>query len=148
MLLHPCFNSLYCIVESCFQLCSSKVCLCRVEETLPPYDNICQHARTSVPRAGADAAFSWVRTWQRRSAYQSPPCLSSSIFSFLDVVTLCRCAQVSRVSVIVEACVAAKKNDSKCLFCPQSWNVLALDGSNWQRIDLFDFQRDIEVSKC
>ncbi|MEQ2159588.1 hypothetical protein GOODEAATRI_024552, partial [Goodea atripinnis] len=40
------------------------------------------------------------------------------IFSFLDVVTLCRCAQ--------------------------SWNVLALDGSNWQRIDLFDFQRDIE----
>ena len=27
----------------------------------------------------------------------------------------------------------------------QAWNVLALDGSNWQRIDLFDFQRDIEV---
>uniref|UniRef100_A0A3B3QA68 F-box/LRR-repeat protein 2 n=1 Tax=Paramormyrops kingsleyae TaxID=1676925 RepID=A0A3B3QA68_9TELE len=46
------------------------------------------------------------------------------IFSFLDVVTLCRCAQVSR-----------------------SWNVLALDGSNWQRIDLFDFQRDIEVTE-
>ncbi|XP_057243263.1 F-box/LRR-repeat protein 20 [Malurus melanocephalus] len=45
----------------------------------------------------------------------------SRIFSFLDVVTLCRCAQVSR-----------------------AWNVLALDGSNWQRIDLFDFQRDIE----
>ncbi|XP_059814243.1 F-box/LRR-repeat protein 20-like isoform X1 [Hypanus sabinus] len=43
------------------------------------------------------------------------------IFSFLDVVTLCRSAQVSRY-----------------------WNVLALDGSNWQRIDLFDFQRDIE----
>ncbi|KAM6042502.1 F-box/LRR-repeat protein 20 isoform 7-T8 [Theristicus caerulescens] len=43
------------------------------------------------------------------------------IFSFLDVVTLCRCAQVSR-----------------------AWNVLALDGSNWQRIDLFGFQRDIE----
>uniref|UniRef100_A0ACB8ETV1 Uncharacterized protein n=1 Tax=Sphaerodactylus townsendi TaxID=933632 RepID=A0ACB8ETV1_9SAUR len=49
-------------------------------------------------------------------------CLSvNRIFSFLDVVTLCRCAQVSR-----------------------AWNVLALDGSNWQRIDLFDFQRDIE----
>uniref|UniRef100_A0A8C9TJY4 F-box and leucine rich repeat protein 20 n=1 Tax=Scleropages formosus TaxID=113540 RepID=A0A8C9TJY4_SCLFO len=43
------------------------------------------------------------------------------IFSFLDVVTLCRCAQVSR-----------------------AWNILALDGSNWQQIDLFDFQRDIE----
>lgn len=26
------------------------------------------------------------------------------------------------------------------------WNILALDGSNWQKIDLFDFQRDIEVS--
>ncbi|RXM31879.1 F-box/LRR-repeat protein 20 [Acipenser ruthenus] len=47
--------------------------------------------------------------------------LPIQIFSFLDVVTLCRCAQVSR-----------------------AWNVLALDGSNWQRIDLFDFQRDIE----
>lgn len=26
------------------------------------------------------------------------------------------------------------------------WNVLALDGSSWQKINLFDFQRDIEVS--
>lgn len=26
------------------------------------------------------------------------------------------------------------------------WNILALDGSNWQRIDLFEFQRDVEVS--
>ncbi|XP_012226991.1 F-box/LRR-repeat protein 20 isoform X2 [Linepithema humile] len=43
------------------------------------------------------------------------------IFSYLDVVSLCRCAQVSK-----------------------AWNVLALDGSNWQRIDLFDFQRDVE----
>jgi len=45
------------------------------------------------------------------------------IFSYLDVVSLCRCAQVSK-----------------------AWNVLALDGSNWQRIDLFDFQRDVEVN--
>lgn len=37
-------------------------------------------------------------------------------------MSLCRCAQVSK-----------------------AWNVLALDGSNWQRIDLFDFQRDVEV---
>ncbi|XP_023244887.1 F-box/LRR-repeat protein 20, partial [Copidosoma floridanum] len=43
------------------------------------------------------------------------------ILSYLDVVSLCRCAQVSK-----------------------AWNVLALDGSNWQRIDLFDFQRDVE----
>ncbi|XP_039109675.1 F-box/LRR-repeat protein 2 isoform X1 [Hyaena hyaena] len=43
------------------------------------------------------------------------------IFSFLDIVTLCRCAQISK-----------------------AWNVLALDGSNWQRIDLFNFQTDVE----
>ena len=42
-------------------------------------------------------------------------------FSFLDVVSLCRCAQVSK-----------------------AWNVLALDGSNWQEVDLFEFQVDIE----
>lgn len=41
--------------------------------------------------------------------------------SFLDVTSLCRCAKVSRY-----------------------WNILARDGSNWQKIDLFDFQRDIE----
>lgn len=27
----------------------------------------------------------------------------------------------------------------------QDWNVLALDGSNWQTMDLFDFQTAIEV---
>ena len=43
------------------------------------------------------------------------------IFSHLDVVSLCRCAQVSK-----------------------AWNVLALDGSNWQKVDLFEFQIDIE----
>ncbi|KFO30926.1 F-box/LRR-repeat protein 2, partial [Fukomys damarensis] len=45
----------------------------------------------------------------------------SRIFSFLDIVTLCRCAQISK-----------------------AWNILALDGSNWQRIDLFNFQTDVE----
>lgn len=34
---------------------------------------------------------------------------------------------------------------SLSFYSKQAWNVLALDGSNWQRIDLFDFQRDIEV---
>jgi len=43
------------------------------------------------------------------------------IFSHLDVVSLCRCAQVSK-----------------------AWNILALDGSNWQYVDLFEFQIDIE----
>lgn len=46
------------------------------------------------------------------------------ILSYLDVVALCRCAQVCRY-----------------------WNILALDGSNWQRINLFDFQTDVEVSE-
>lgn len=45
------------------------------------------------------------------------------IFSFLDIVALCRCAQVCK-----------------------KWNVLALDGSNWQNVDLFSFQKDIKVS--
>uniref|UniRef100_A0A3Q1G6H3 Uncharacterized protein n=1 Tax=Acanthochromis polyacanthus TaxID=80966 RepID=A0A3Q1G6H3_9TELE len=31
-----------------------------------------------------------------------------------------------------------------CLSPSQAWNVLALDGSNWQKIDLFNFQTDIE----
>lgn len=26
------------------------------------------------------------------------------------------------------------------------WNILALDGSNWQRVDLFEFQKDVEVN--
>lgn len=33
-----------------------------------------------------------------------------------------------------------------CLQVSKYWNILALDGSNWQKIDLFDFQRDIEVN--
>ncbi|CAD6188625.1 unnamed protein product [Caenorhabditis auriculariae] len=45
------------------------------------------------------------------------------IFSFLDVKSLCRCAQTCR-----------------------AWNVLALDGSNWQRVDLFTFQRDVKAA--
>lgn len=39
------------------------------------------------------------------------------IFSFLDIVSLCRCAQVSKY-----------------------WNKLALDGDNWQSVSLFDFR--------
>jgi len=45
------------------------------------------------------------------------------VFSYLDIVTLCRCAQVSR-----------------------AWSVLALDGSNWQRVELFDFQKDVKTN--
>ena len=98
-------------------------------------------------------------------------CLSR-IFSFLDIVTLCRCAQISKV----EYCLAASVNERDELgsnnittkrlgrqnitcsqwMCPshptssltstsQAWNILALDGSNWQRIDLFNFQTDVEV---
>ena len=34
-----------------------------------------------------------------------------------------------------------------CVCVMQTWNVLALDGSNWQRVDLFEFQKDVEVSQ-
>jgi len=43
------------------------------------------------------------------------------VFSYLDIISLCRSAQVSK-----------------------SWNILALDGSNWQQVDLFEFQVDVE----
>uniref|UniRef100_A0A1I7WSY6 F-box domain-containing protein n=1 Tax=Heterorhabditis bacteriophora TaxID=37862 RepID=A0A1I7WSY6_HETBA len=45
------------------------------------------------------------------------------IFSHLDMKTLCRCAQTCRL-----------------------WNILALDGSNWQQVDLFTFQRDVKAA--
>ncbi|VDP32343.1 unnamed protein product [Soboliphyme baturini] len=51
-----------------------------------------------------------------------PKELLLKIFSHLDVLSLCRCAQVCR-----------------------AWNLLALDGSNWQRVDLFQFQKDIKA---
>uniref|UniRef100_A0A9J2P2H8 F-box domain-containing protein n=1 Tax=Ascaris lumbricoides TaxID=6252 RepID=A0A9J2P2H8_ASCLU len=44
------------------------------------------------------------------------------IFSFLDITSLCRCAETCR-----------------------QWNMLALDGSNWQQVDLFRFQKDIKA---
>lgn len=48
--------------------------------------------------------------------------LNLRIFSFLDIVTMCRCAQVCK-----------------------NWNKLAMDGSNWKEVDLFYFQKDIKV---
>ncbi|KAI1699468.1 f-box-like domain-containing protein [Ditylenchus destructor] len=45
------------------------------------------------------------------------------IFSYLDIVSLCRCAQVCR-----------------------SWNKLAMDGSNWQDVDLFFFQKNVNTA--
>lgn len=45
------------------------------------------------------------------------------VYSFLDTVSLCRAAQVSKY-----------------------WNQLALDGQNWSCVNLFDFQVDITSS--
>lgn len=45
------------------------------------------------------------------------------VYSFLDTVSLCRAAQVSKF-----------------------WNQLALDGQNWSCVNLFDFQVDITSS--
>ncbi|MFH4983357.1 hypothetical protein AB6A40_010066 [Gnathostoma spinigerum] len=44
------------------------------------------------------------------------------IFSYLDIISLCRCAQTCR-----------------------QWNMLALDGSIWQQVDLFEFQKDVKA---
>lgn len=53
--------------------------------------------------------------------YMIPKEILLRIFSFLDIVSLCRCAQVSKY-----------------------WNKLALDGSNWQSVSLFDFRVAVE----
>lgn len=50
-----------------------------------------------------------------------PKELILKIFSFLDIVSLCRCAQVSK-----------------------AWNKLALDGGNWQSVSLFDFRGAVQ----
>lgn len=44
------------------------------------------------------------------------------IFSYLDVTSITRSAQVCKY-----------------------WNSLALDGSNWQYVDLFNFQKDVNI---
>lgn len=63
------------------------------------------------------------------------------IFSFLDYQSLCRCAQVSKVNSLINHFLSLL---SDRLFV-QYWNTLALDGSNWQTINLKTFQRDINV---
>ncbi|CAK5020322.1 unnamed protein product [Meloidogyne enterolobii] len=45
------------------------------------------------------------------------------VFSYLDITSLCRCAQVCR-----------------------SWNKLSMDGSNWMDVDLFLFQREVKTA--
>ena len=39
-------------------------------------------------------------------------------------------------------------NDDRGLQVSKSWNVLALDGSNWQKVDLFEFQVGFVTSFC
>ncbi|KAK6971016.1 F-box/LRR-repeat protein 20 [Biomphalaria glabrata] len=83
--------------------------------------------RSNSKNGAPPCSFDWTSISQ--STYEDdalinkklPKELLLRIFSYLDVVSLCRCAQVSKY-----------------------WNMLALDGSNWQNIDLFDFQTDIE----
>ncbi|KAL3080734.1 hypothetical protein niasHT_034684 [Heterodera trifolii] len=45
------------------------------------------------------------------------------VFSYLDITSLGRCAQVCR-----------------------TWNKLAMDGSNWMEVDLFSFQREVKTT--
>jgi F-box and leucine-rich repeat protein 2/20 len=67
------------------------------------------------------------------------------ILSYLDVVSLCRCAQVGSKIVINFDSIKQYPFPILIVKVSKYWNILALDGSNWQKIDLFDFQRDIEV---
>ncbi|RUS75945.1 hypothetical protein EGW08_016291 [Elysia chlorotica] len=83
--------------------------------------------RSNSKNGAPPSSFDWTTTSQY--TYEDDALLNKKlpkelllrIFSFLDVVSLCRCAQVSKY-----------------------WNMLALDGSNWQKIDLFNFQTVIE----
>uniref|UniRef100_A0A183BJ57 F-box domain-containing protein n=1 Tax=Globodera pallida TaxID=36090 RepID=A0A183BJ57_GLOPA len=52
-----------------------------------------------------------------------PTELMLRVFSYLDITSLGRCAQVCR-----------------------SWNKLAMDGSNWMDVDLFSFQREVKTT--
>jgi len=103
-----CWNSIQMFCKKIFLQFGSSICLfyllaCKVFEWL----NFMNHL------------------WTKSNVFNiQKHCLSYRIFSYLDVVSLCRCAQVSK-----------------------AWNVLALDGSNWQRMDLFDFQTDVEVCR-
>ena len=36
-------------------------------------------------------------------------------------------------------------SDNPWLQVSKSWNVLALDGSNWQKVDLFEFQVELNL---
>ncbi len=64
------------------------------------------------------------------------------IFSYLNVVSLCRCAQISKVCARLNWIPLESKK--KIGFGQKKyWNQLALDGSNWQNIDLFLFQTDV-----
>ena len=59
------------------------------------------------------------------------------VFSYLDVVSLCRSAQVKwQIKLLVLSELSRQVS--------KAWNILALDGSNWQNVDLFEFQVDIE----
>jgi len=53
----------------------------------------------------------------------------------------CKHNKFSWYNIIYETIASCGLFD--CFF--KLWNVLALDGSNWQRVNLFAFQRDIEV---
>jgi len=60
---------------------------------------------------------------QLAAKYVESMFLHCRVFSYLDVVSLCRCACVSKY-----------------------WHQIALDGSNWQRVDLFHYQTCVKVN--
>ena len=66
-------------------------------------------------------------------------------FSFLDVVSLCRLVEEEmRDFQIYFEGQNIEISFCRCAQVSKTWNLLALDGSNWQQVDLFKFQVDIE----
>jgi len=65
-----------------------------------------------------------LKTYIRKSPEFTLMLLHCRVFSYLDIVSLCRCACVSKY-----------------------WHQIALDGSNWQRVDLFRYQTCVKVKK-
>ena len=54
-------------------------------------------------------------------------------------------AKAAKDNISIQVVNLLEKKAKPIVSLFQEWNVLALDGSNWQRVDLFDFQRDVEV---
>ena len=98
------------------------------DETVPNGSNQGGHDQATLGPEGDERTPNGICPEEDEDPFKKPPDrdlintmlhreLILKIFSFLDIVSLCRCAQVSKY-----------------------WNKVALDGDNWQSVNLFDFR--------